>query len=410
VSNSPLYKKLSLSHSGVLRDRSDGGDVPVTNMELFFDLVYVFTIIQLSEHLYEHPTLIGALQTWVMFSAVWWGWNYTAWATGWIDPNKGRVVVMMCALMVLGIATASVIPDAFTDHGQMFAETYVAMQIVRNVFMVWAFSGEETRDGPMQRNYTQLLIWSVISGLAWNIGAFCHDSTVRLAVWAVAAALDVTAPMHGFWVPGMGSTPMKNWAVSGGHLAERCQLVLMIAFGETVLNIGKAYSETSETQWITVALITGFILSASLWTLYFLNHALAGAEKIEKASDEEVGMIGRSAYAYAHMAMVGAIIVLAVAIHMAIEHPTWDTNLKFTTICIGGPVLYLFGLALSKKWLGDEGIVACAVGIVAMVVLGAIASFGSRELEMFAAMLVALSLALWTQSRRYVRRPVARAG
>jgi low temperature requirement protein LtrA len=409
VSNSPLLRKLSLSHTSVLRDRDVDGDAHVTNMELFFDLVYVFTIIQLSEHLYKHPTVVGALQTWVMFSAVWWGWNYTAWATGWIDPDKGRVVVLMCVLMVLGIATASVIPDAFTDHGEMFAETYVAMQLVRSIFMVWAFNNEDHRDGPMQRNYLQLLIWSVLSGVVWIVGGFIHDPGTRLVVWALAAAIDVTAPMHGFWLPKFGSTPMRNWAVAGGHLAERCQLVLMIAFGETVLKLGESYAETTETKWITVALVTGFILSASLWTLYFLHHAIAGAEKIEQASAELVGKLGRSAFAYAHMAMVGGVIVIAVAIHLTIEHPTWDSNLQFTVVCIGGPVLYLFGLALSKRWLGDGGVSACVVAIAALIVLGVITSFGARELEMLAAMTVAVVMALWAQAQRYSAGAVSQA-
>jgi low temperature requirement protein LtrA len=92
---------------GVLRDRE--GELRVTSMELFFDLVYVFAVTQLSHNLAQHLTVRGAVETLVLFLAVWWAWNYTAWATNWIDPDALAVRIMLVVLMVLGLVMAAAI-------------------------------------------------------------------------------------------------------------------------------------------------------------------------------------------------------------------------------------------------------------------------------------------------------------
>jgi low temperature requirement protein LtrA len=91
------------------------------------------------------------------------------------------------------------------------------MQILRSGFIVWAFGIKDT----MGRNYAQLLAWSVIAGLFWIAGGLIHGHDARLAVWALAGVIDLTAPVHGFALPGAGSTPISGWKVAGGdRLAE----------------------------------------------------------------------------------------------------------------------------------------------------------------------------------------------
>src|SRR5216684_3457808 len=97
----------------VLRDRTAGATPRVTNMELFFDLVYVFAITQLSDRLFESLTARGLVQMLVLFLAVWWAWNYTAWATNWIDPDRTPVAGLMLVLMAISLVMSAAIPDAF---------------------------------------------------------------------------------------------------------------------------------------------------------------------------------------------------------------------------------------------------------------------------------------------------------
>ena len=118
-------------------------------MELFFDLVYVFAVTQLSHTLVQHLTVRGAVETLVLFLAVWWAWNYTAWATNWIDPDALAVRVMLVVLMILGLVMAACIPSAFEGRALGFAGAYVALQVVRE--RVHGGGAPRAADGPQLR-------------------------------------------------------------------------------------------------------------------------------------------------------------------------------------------------------------------------------------------------------------------
>src|SRR5207249_3136122 len=133
------------------------------------------------------------------------------------------------------------IPRAFSDEAVGFAAAYVAIQVVRSGFMVFALRGQR-----MAWNYSQLLAWSCIAGVAWIVGAFL-DGDARLLTWILALALDYAAPLHGFALPGLGRTPTRAWTLAGGHLAERNRLVVLIALGESILALGKTFSELHAT-------------------------------------------------------------------------------------------------------------------------------------------------------------------
>jgi low temperature requirement protein LtrA len=294
-------------------------------------------------------------------------------------------------LMVLSLLMASAIPDAFGSRGLTFAAAYLAMQIVRSGFIVWAFGIKDT----MGRNYAQLLAWSVIAGLFWIAGGLIHGHDVRLVVWALAAVIDLTAPLHGFILPGAGSRPISDWNVAGGHLAERYQLVLMIAFGESVLRIGESFADRHGSVRADSAFILGFVVTFALWSLYFLHHAPEGAETMETSGD--AARMGRGAYAYAHAVMVGSVIVLAVAVHMAIVHPNDGVQPGFAAVCLGGPALFLVGITLSKHWLGHDRPLPLVVGAALLALLGAVAAFSDRLAELGVATMVCVVLALWAQ-------------
>src|SRR5919109_668369 len=167
---------ICLMPSPVLRERTPDAAPPVTSVELFFDLVYVFAVTQLSQHLLHDLTLRGALETLVLFLAVWWAWNYTAWATNWIDPERPAVRVLMLVLMLISLVMSAKIPRAFEDEAVGFASAYVAIQVVRSGFMVYALRGRQ-----MAQNYAQLLAWSCLAGAVWIAGAFL-EAYARLDV------------------------------------------------------------------------------------------------------------------------------------------------------------------------------------------------------------------------------------
>ncbi len=121
---------MTTSRHRLFRDRSAHSHSIVTYIELFFDLVFVFAITQLSTRLLDNLTLVGALQTLTLFLAVWWVWIYTSWVTNWLDPERANVRLMLIVMMLGGLALSSGIPDAFGQAGLLFAGAYVAMQVV----------------------------------------------------------------------------------------------------------------------------------------------------------------------------------------------------------------------------------------------------------------------------------------
>jgi low temperature requirement protein LtrA len=372
--------------AGVLRRRGGVETPPVTSMELFFDLVYVFAVTQLSRYLYDHLTARGALETLVLFLAVWWAWNYTAWATNWIDPDTSPVRVLLLGLMLLSLIMSAAIPEAFGSRGLAFAGAYVAIQLVRSGFMVAAFGRER-----MGRNYSQLLAWSAIAGVFWLAGGIVHGDA-RLVVWIVALAVDYGAPIHGFWLPGAGRTPTRDWTLAGGHLAERCRLVLLIALGESILAVGATFGGLTWSASVVAAFVVGFVGTVSLYWIYFGGHAERAGEVIERADDPT--RIGRTGYAYAHGIMVGGVIVVAVGIELTIGHATGATSAAAAWVILAGPALYLAGNSLFKYTLAGRPPVSRLVAIAVLALLTPLAAVVDPLALSTAAAVVTVTLAV----------------
>jgi low temperature requirement protein LtrA len=356
-------------------------------MELFFDLVYVFAVTQLSHLLIGQLTMRGALETGILLAAVWWAWNYTAWATNWIDPDLGPVRVLMLALMLLSLIMSAAIPEAFRSRGMGFAGAYVAMGLVRGGFMVYALRGSR-----MGRNYAQLTAWTALAGVAWIAGALVSGDA-RIGLWIVALALDYAAPLLGFPLPGAGRTPTRDWTLAGGHLAERGQLVILIALGESLLAVGATFAGLHATAAVVSAFVVGFLMSVSLWSVYFVRLE-EGAHAVATAADPT--RVARSAYAYAHGLMVGGVIVAAVGIDLAIAHPTAGTRTATAATILGGPGLYLAGNALFNWSLTRVPPTSRLSGVAVLAALSPLALVVSPLVLLSAATAVVLALGLAT--------------
>src|ERR671929_1999409 len=156
-------------HGGLLRTR-DGGEQRATPLELFFDLVYVFAITQLSHLLLNHLTIEGALETLFLLLAVWWAWIYTTWVTNWFNPDRLPVRLMLVAVMLASLVMSVAIPEAFGERGLMFALAYVAIQVGRTAFTFIALRKSLGTSHPLSRTFQRILTWFVGSGVVWIIG------------------------------------------------------------------------------------------------------------------------------------------------------------------------------------------------------------------------------------------------
>lgn len=330
-----------LRQTGLLRDDSGRGH-QVTSIELFFDLVYVFAVTQLSHFLLDHLDVVGALHAGLLLMAVWIAWIYTAWLTNWLDPERRAVRGALLALMAASLVMSAALPNAFGELGLLFAVAYAAMEIGRGVFAVWAMRGHPA----LRRNYQRILAWQMVSGLLWLAGGAASGSA-RLALWVTAVVVISAGPLCGFATSGLGRSTTRDWTISGELMAERSQLFLIIALGESILVTGATFSAGAVTLGTGAAFAIAFLGSVALWWVYFDRSAGDAEAAIAHADDP--GDLGRSAYTYLHLPMVAGIIVAAVGDELTISHPLEHAHPGVVATVLGGPALFLAGHALFKR-------------------------------------------------------------
>ena len=337
---------MSISRS-LLRGRGSLDSGKVGMVELFFDLVFVFAVTQLSHSLLAHLSILGAVQVALLMVAVWWVWIFTSWITNWLDPEKLPIRLGLFALMIAGLLLSSSIPKAFTERGLMFASAFVFMQVGRTLFAIWAVRGESLS---MTRNFQRILAWLMFSGVFWIAGAFL-DGQQRLWCWALALLIELVSPSLYFWVPGLGRSSLSDWNVEGNHMAERCALFVIIALGESLLVTGATFAELTLSVTAVIAFLVAVLGSIGMWWVYFDSGAERAHHRIAHSSDP--GRQARIAYTYLHVLIVAGVIVSAVADELVLVHPDHATDAGILVI-VGGPWLFLLGNALFKWVMSDR--------------------------------------------------------
>jgi low temperature requirement protein LtrA len=323
--------------------RHTPGAARVTNVELFFDLVYVFAVTQLSHHLLSEPTVTGALQTALLLAMVWLVWAYTAWVTNWLDPERMPVRLLLIALVLIALVMWAAIPEAFGSRGLIIGIGYAVTQIGRSVFALVALW-----DGPLRKNFQRILAWCVVSG-AFAVAGGIATGPARAWLWLAAVGIDLLGGVAGFYTPGLGRSVTTEWTIEGNHLAERCQAFILIALGESVVVIGAALSRrlaTGITAAEAAAFVTAVVGSIGLWWLYFDRSAGEAARVIAQSADP--GRLGRTAYHLIHPVMVGGIIVVAAADQVVLSNPRAVGVTSTSWLILGGTALFIAGHAAFK--------------------------------------------------------------
>jgi low temperature requirement protein LtrA len=335
----------------------------VTYAELFFDLVFVFAVTQVSHSLLGHFSLLGALQTSLLFLAVWWVWVYTSWTTNWLDPERTPVRIVLFLLMLGGLVLSTSIPEAFEGRGLWFALAYAAMQVGRTCFLLVATPASR---GLARLNAIRILAWLAVSAVFWLIGGYCEGRS-RLALWSVALGIEYVSPAVRFWIPKYGASQVADWVVEGGHMAERCAGFIIIALGESIVVTGATFGDLNWTTDNVGAFAASFVGAIAMWWIYFHKGVEAGSEQISKSS--EPGRMARLAYTYLHMPIVAGIILTAVADQLVMTHPDDHSDPRTVLSAIGGPLLFLIGTILFKHTFRGWFQLSHLVGIVALIAL-----------------------------------------
>jgi low temperature requirement protein LtrA len=357
--------------------RQAGVEQRTTSLELFYDLVFVFAVTQVSHLLLRHLTWEGAGQAALVLLVVWWSWNYTTWVTNELDPESILVRALLIALMLTTLLMAIAIPQAFGDEALLFAVSYVVIQVGRHLFLTFVAADPGTVE---RLRAGRILAWFVAAGVLWIAGGIA-DGAARTALWLAALALDYGAPLVTYWVPGRERVDPALWEVGTSHFAERFQLFIIIALGETIAITGATTSELELTTATVTAFALAFLSTAALWWLYFSLVAAIAERRLAMAENRT--LLARDAYTYLHVVIVAGILLAAVGDEIVIAHPTSELSNAELTVVVWGPALYLLAhVALRLRMTGTvpgrrlTGAVAClavaAVGLVtpALVVAG----------------------------------------
>ncbi|MFJ3640151.1 low temperature requirement protein A [Streptomyces sp. NPDC090108] len=353
----------------------------VSPVELFYDLVFVFAVSQLSHHLLEHLTWRGAAETAVLLVAVFGTWVYTSYVVTLLDVHRDVTRWTVVVVMGLGLFMNSAIPRAFADRAWAFVAALLL--ILFFVCLVTAVAG---RTDVLREHFRRTLVWITASAPLWIVGAVVGPGP-RLWWWAGAALIDLVGTWLAHPLPGR-SLSSQELAFDADHMIERLRLFFIIILGETVLTAGTAMAESPVDPAGVFAAIGVFVALVCLWSVYFGGAEDAFTTAVAHTTDplRSVRMGTNSAYA-----VFAALVGLAVAGELVITHPLGHGSLTLALLLFGAPALYLaatawfFRTTAHGAW--TERLLACAACLpagVAAIWLPPLASLGLLDLILVA--------------------------
>jgi low temperature requirement protein LtrA len=385
---------------------AEGTAKHVSPFELFFDLVFVFAITQLSHTLLDHLTVEGVAQTALLLVVVWQAWITTAWVTNWFDPDRLPVRLMLAGVMLASLFMSVAIPEAFAERALVFGAAVAVIHVGRAAFAYVALRSERGPESPLTRTFQRTLLWHSAAGVFWVAGGLTPGAGLYVA-WSVAVVMNLVAPMFGYFVPGLGSSRTGDWPVHGFHFAERCRLFMIIALGESFLATGGSYANSDATVAATTAFFVAFLGSVALWWIYFTRNEAAG--RVLQGS-RDPGRLARSAFTYLHLPMVAGIIAIAAADELVVAHPSDPASVESVGLMVTGAVLFLLAHAAFEQLVFGtppwSHLVAVAL-LLALIPLGAVVSGVAFSSSVA---LILLGLAAWHSIEgRNQRSPAPRA-
>jgi low temperature requirement protein LtrA len=305
----------------------DNHEHQVTPLELFFDLVFVFAITQVTSLLSHDATWAGVLHGMLVLVALWWAWTGYAWLTSTLDVDEGGVRLAMLAAMGAMLVAALAVPGAFADDAVLFGVAYLLVRLLHIV--LYAIVG---RDDPDLLAAVLRFAPTSIFGASLLVLAGFLKGDVRIVVWVVALAIDYVGPA----VLGAG----RGWRVAPEHFAERHGLVILIALGESIVAIGVGAGFELTTRVIIAAGLAIVVVSA-LWWLYFDVAAIFARTRLREATGVEQARLARDAYSYLHLPMVAGIVLFAFGLKTTLGHVGDELDTVPAVGLCGGVALYL---------------------------------------------------------------------
>ena len=299
---------------------------PVTPLELFFDLVFVFALTQVTGFMSDDPTWEGIGRGMLILAALWWAWGAYAWLTNEIDPNEDSARIAMFGSMAAMFVAALAVPHAFDTDAVLFGLAYFAVRVLHIVLFAEATPHLDVRQASFR------LARTAIPGPALLIVAGFLDGWVEIAVWLAALTIDYSGP----YIFGV-----RGFVISAGHFAERYALIVIIALGESIVAIGIGAAGIELTPTVVAAAILGIALVCALWWAYFDIVAIVARRKLVEARGHERARLARDAFSYLHLPMFAGIVLVALGLKTVLAHVDDPLETVPAFALCGGVALYL---------------------------------------------------------------------
>jgi low temperature requirement protein LtrA len=338
--------------------------------ELFFDLVFVFAVTQVSALLHEDHSWAGVGRALILFAPMYWAWvGVTVFTnTRGTDSPRERIGILAIGLGSLFMAMA--VPAAFDDRGLLFGCSYLGLRIVTGLLVLWR--------RPLFLNPVSLSL--ILTGPLLVVGGILHGPA-RVAVWAVAAFVDLSSPAL------TRRQIMAHLRFDAGHLTERFGLLIIIALGESIVATGASAAGPRDLPApVLLAVAAAFALVFGLWWVYF--HFASDAVRHALTTAVNQADVVRRVLTYGHLSFLAGIITMAVGVAEVVAHPGPRLSWPVAALLYGGCALYLatFGYTrwmMFRQWATRRLIAAGCVlvllplgvwlpGLAALVFLAAI--------------------------------------
>jgi low temperature requirement protein LtrA len=306
---------------------ADFEDKRVAPLELFFDLVFVFALTQVTALMSTDPSWTTLGQGMLVLAALWWAWGAYAWLTNYIAAEEDRERLLMLTVMGAFLVTALAVPGAFGDDALVFAIAYATARWLH--IFIFAEANDDVDAGDAIRRLAR----TAVPAPALLIGAAFLDGTPQALVWILALTTDFAGP----FVFGV-----RGFRVSPGHFAERFALIVIIALGESIVAIGTGLHGELDLGTVVAALL-GLVLAFGLWWAYFDVVAVVSERHFREARGEHRLRIARDSYSYLHLPMIAGIVLVALGVKKTLAHVDEPLDTIPALAMFGGIALYYAG-------------------------------------------------------------------
>jgi low temperature requirement protein LtrA len=339
----------------------------VTPLELFFDLVLVYAITQVTELMSLDPTWRGVGRGLLVLAALWWAWTGYAWLTNALEPEEGQVRAGMFAAMAAMLVVALAVPGAFVADAVLFGVAYLLVRLLNLVLD--AIAGKRNPD--LLRALARFAPTATI-GPVLILAAGVVDVRWQVALWVIALAI-----LYSGALIGRG----RGWRISPAHFAERHGLIVIIALGESIVAIGVGAAGVSLTRGVIAAAVLGIVVIAALWWAYFDVIAVLAHRQLSETSGATRARLARDYYSYLHLPMIAGIVLFALGLKKTIEHVGDPlAAVPAVGLCGGLSLYFLAHVAMRIRlvhlirrttaerpgWIGP-GRLAAAIGMLALI-------------------------------------------